>query len=281
MQIEVGHLSLALGGNQVLDDVSFSVPDGAFACVLGESGAGKSTVLRVIEGLAVQDAGFVTLGGQPADGLPTARRGVAMVFQDSRLFPNMSVAENVCYPLRVRGVRAAERRARADELLREVQLPGYGDRRTNALSGGQRQRVALARALCGEPGAILLDEPFSGLDVSLRQDMRDLVLGLHQKFGTTMLMVTHDPLEALTMSDEVVVLSRGRLVQVGTPADILLRPASAAVGRSFPATCVLEGHVQEGVFASGKLRVPCEEGVSDGPALLLRSSDGTVRVLPR
>lgn len=292
MQITLDSVSLATKGTPRLIDVSFEVPDGSFVSVLGASGAGKSTLLGVVSGLIPQDGGHVLFDGRPVDDLPAHRRDVAVVFQDARLFPNMNALDNVAFPLKVRGIGRKERRERAVKMLAQVQLEDMGQRGVHELSGGQRQRVALARALVADPRAVLLDEPFSGLDESLRDDMRRLVQDLHGRLGTTMLMVTHDPMEALVMSDRVAYLSHGRLVQYGTPADVLLRPAAPEVAESFGAARALEGRVVQGVFTCGKLQVSLEQVVQangagcagalpqlpDGPAVLLRTASGIVDV---
>ncbi len=280
MRIEVRELSLRIKGTSLLERVSLEIPDGSFISVLGESGAGKTTLLNIICGLTVQDSGSVLFDGCPVDDLPPNRRDVTVVFQEARLFPNMSVLDNVAFPLRVRGVKRAERRLRAADMLERVRLPNIESRRPGELSGGQRQRVALARALVASPRAALLDEPFSGLDESLREDMRSLVLELHDDLAITMLMVTHDPLEALTMSDQVAYLSRGRLLQTGAPNSLLLHPASREVGGCFKSASALEGIVADEVFIKGKLRIPAR-GVRAGSAILLRTSDGGIRVYPR
>ena len=277
MRIDFDDISLVIKGTTVLDGVTFHVKHGSFVSVLGASGAGKSTLLNILSGLTVQSGGSILFDGKAVDDLPPERRDVTMVFQDSRLFPNMSVLDNVAFPLKVRGVAKTERRERADEMLERVQLGGFGARRVNELSGGQRQRVALARALVPRPRAVLLDEPFNGLDEALREDMRALVLQLHDDLATTMLMVTHDPLEALTMSDRVAYLSHGRLVQVGTPDQTLLSPSSPEVASCFKATSALEGTVANGAFRKGKLSIPAI-GTPDGPAIMLRTADGNVSV---
>ncbi len=278
MRVDLKDIVVASGGGDILSHLTFSLASGTFSTILGASGAGKTTVVSVISGLVPQDEGEVLFDGRSVDGLATHRRGVSVVFQDSRLFPHMSVAQNVAFPLRVRGVSRGERTRRADALLEAVQLPGFGPRRTQSLSGGQRQRVALARAFAAEPRLILLDEPFSGLDESLREDMRSLVLDLHERTGITMLMVTHDATEALTMSDQVLYLSHGHLVQAGSPADIVLAPASGEVAGSFGTLSAIEGVVREGAFSSGRLRMPAP-GLSDGGALLVVRGDGAPRVL--
>ncbi len=277
MQLDVEHVSLTLSGKRILDDVSFSVADGEFVSLLGESGAGKSTTLKIIAGLLPQDAGTVSFDGSAVDDLPTYRRNTAIVFQDIRLFPNMNVRDNVGFSLKMQNVAKAERRRIADEMLEAVHLGGLGDRRTHELSGGQQQRVALARALAGKPRALLLDEPFSGLDEQLRDDMRSLVLALHERFRMTSLMVTHDPDEALTMSDRIVYLNEGRLIQQGSPAELLLEPSDEAVCACFGETSAIKGTVRRGAFGVGKLVVPAAD-VPDGPAVLVRVKDGSLFV---
>ena len=269
MRLALENIGLLLGGKEILSDVSFTVEDGQFVSILGESGAGKSTTLKVVTGILPQDAGRVTFDGVCVDDVPTHRRDVAMVFQDIRLFPHMSVADNVAFPLRMRGVPKAERQRVADEMLEAVRLEGFARRRTFELSGGQQQRVAIARALAAKPKALLLDEPFSGLDEQLRDDMRRLVTALHERFGITSVMVTHDPDEALVMSDLVLFMSGGRLIQAGTPREMLLSPAHEAVRTCFNDSSAIQGDVADGVFACGRLRVPAPD-VADGPAVLVR-----------
>ncbi len=291
MRLALEGISLKLGGKDILKDVSFTVEDGQFVSVLGESGAGKSTTLKVISGLMPQDSGRVRFDGNCVDDVPTHKRNTAIVFQDIRLFPNMDVRQNVAFPCKMRKVTKAERLRIADEMLAAVQLEGFGDRHTYELSGGQQQRVAVARALAARPGALLLDEPFSGLDEQLRAEMRQLVARLHEEFGMTSLMVTHDPDEALVMSDRIIYMHDGRVVQDGTPADLLLRPADASVRAAFNDAASIEGQVQAGTFTGGKLRIPLTDLASaqagspaatpaspaadtpDGPAVLVRVPD--------
>ena len=277
MELDVRHIDLSLGEGKraraVLGDVSFSVPDGAFCSLLGESGAGKSTILKVIAGILLQDGGSVLFDGAPVDGLPAHRRGIGFVFQDVRLFPHMTVEENVAYPLRMAGVGKRERLARAGELLERVQLPGFGPRRVQTLSGGQAQRVALARALAAAPAALLLDEPFSGLDESLRDDMRSLLLRLHREDGLTVLMVTHDANEAIMMSDRIVALDGGHISQIGTPEELYRRPATAKIAACFGDCSVLKGCVESERFILDGIVLPAL-GIGDGPAVaVVRQGD--------
>lgn len=277
MELDVRHIDLSMGEGKrartVLGDVSFSVPDGAFCSPLGESGAGKSTILKVIAGILLQDGGSVLFDGAPVDGLPAHRRGIGFVFQDVRLFPHMTVEENVAYPLRMAGVGKRERLARAGELLERVQLPGFGPRRVQTLSGGQAQRVALARALAAAPAALLLDEPFSGLDESLRDDMRSLLLRLHREDGLTVLMVTHDANEAIMMSDRIVALDGGHISQIGTPEELYRRPATAKIAACFGDCSVLKGCVESERFILDGIVLPAL-GIGDGPAVaVVRQGD--------
>lgn len=277
MELDVRHIDLSMGEGKrartVLGDVSFSVPDGAFCSLLGESGAGKSTILKVIAGILLQDGGSVLFDGAPVDGLPAHRRGIGFVFQDVRLFPHMTVEENVAYPLRMAGVGKRERLARAGELLERVQLPGFGPRRVQTLSGGQAQRVALARALAAAPAALLLDEPFSGLDESLRDDMRSLLLRLHREDGLTVLMVTHDANEAIMMSDRIVALDGGHISQIGTPEELYRRPATAKIAACFGDCSVLKGCVESERFILDGIVLPAL-GIGDGPAVaVVRQGD--------
>lgn len=277
MELAVRHIDLSMGEGKrartVLSDVSFSVPDGAFCSLLGESGAGKSTILKVIAGILLQDAGSVLFDGAPVDGLPAHRRGLGFVFQDVRLFPHMTVEENVAYPLRMAGAGKRERLARAGELLERVQLPGFGPRRVQTLSGGQAQRVALARAIAAAPAALLLDEPFSGLDESLRDDMRSLLLRLHREDGLTVLMVTHDANEAIMMSDRIVALDGGRVSQIGTPEELYRRPATAKIAACFGDCSMLKGRVESERFILDGIALPAL-GIGDGPAVaVVRQGD--------
>jgi len=277
VKIELDDIRVARGGRTIIDGMSLAVPEGAFASILGPSGAGKSTLLGVVSGLLVQDGGSVRFDGRAVDALPAHKRGVAMVFQDARLFPHMSAGDNVAFPLKARGVAKAERRAEAEEWLARVQLAGFAGRRVQELSGGQKQRVALARALAAHPRALLLDEPFSGLDEALRETMRRLVRRLHEETGVTTLMVTHDAMEALVMSDTVAYVHEGGIAQAGTPAELLLHPTAACVAESFGGARALEGTVRSGAFARGCLQVPAP-GVADGPAVLVRTAAGSVAV---
>ena len=214
IKLDIEDLTVKLNNNTILDNMSLSVMEGEFMSLLGPSGCGKSTLLKTIAGINEVSGGTIKLDGEIINDKPAYKRGAVIVFQDMRLFPNMSVAENVAYPLRIRGMKKAVRLAKAEEYLEAVRLSGLGGRKVTQLSGGQQQRVALARALAAEPRLMLLDEPFSSLDEDLREDMRRLVKELHYKFGMTTVMVTHDRKEALAMADRVAIMSNGRIEQV-------------------------------------------------------------------
>ena len=214
---------VAVGG------IDLEIARGEFFTMLGPSGSGKTTTLRIIAGFERPDAGRVRLGGVDVTGRPPYDRDVNTVFQDYALFPHMSVAANVEYGLRVKGVKRTERRYRAQEALALVRLDGFGDRKPVQLSGGQRQRVALARAVVNQPQVLLLDEPLGALDLKLRQEMQSELKRIQQEVGITFVYVTHDQEEALTMSDRIAVFSQGRIDQIGSPADVYERPANEFV----------------------------------------------------
>jgi putative spermidine/putrescine transport system ATP-binding protein len=223
-----------------VDSVDLEIARGEFFTMLGPSGSGKTTTLRVIAGFERPDSGRVLLGGEDVTNRPPYARDVNTVFQDYALFPHMTVAENVEYGLRVKGVAKKERRARAEAALARVRLEGLGGRKPLALSGGQRQRVALARALVNNPQVLLLDEPLGALDLKLRQEMQAFLKALQRELHTTFVYVTHDQEEALTMSDRIAVFNHGRIEQIGSPADVYERPANEFVAGFVGVSNVLE-----------------------------------------
>jgi putative spermidine/putrescine transport system ATP-binding protein len=219
----------SFGSVRALRGVTFDVPSGALAVLVGPSGCGKTTALRVVAGFEPPDAGRVLVGGDDVTRVPPERRRAAMVFQHYALFPNLTVAGNVAYGPRVRGLTAAQQEAYVRETLALVGLDGLGARRPHELSGGQQQRVALARALAAEPRILLLDEPLSNVDPAQRRETRERLRALHDAKGVTTLWVTHDREEALAVADRVVVLRDGVVAQEGAPRDVCARPASAFV----------------------------------------------------
>jgi len=227
--VEVQSITKRFGEVLAVDDVSFSVEEGEFVTLLGPSGCGKTTTLRMIAGLESPSEGTIHIDGADVTSQPPYERDIGMVFQDYALFPHKTVGENVGFPLKMRGVPQAERRERVAEALELVRLPGTIDRDTDQLSGGQQQRVALARAIVYEPDVLLMDEPLSALDRVLRQQMRVELKRLQQEVGITTIYVTHDQMEAFSLSDRVFVLEDGELAQEGAPRH--LRVAALRVRR--------------------------------------------------
>jgi putative spermidine/putrescine transport system ATP-binding protein len=221
----------AFGDVRAVDGISLEVGEGEFFALLGPSGSGKTTCLRLIAGFEQPDAGEVFIHGEPVAGVPPYARNVNTVFQDYALFPHMTVGRNVEYGLMIRKVPAAERHRRAQDALALVRLEGLAGRKPSQLSGGQRQRVALARALVNRPRVLLLDEPLGALDLKLREEMQGELKALQRQVGITFIYVTHDQGEALAMSDRLAVFDRGRVAQVGTPAEIYEHPRSPFVAR--------------------------------------------------
>ena len=218
-------------GRPAVDQLSLAVAPGSFLGLLGPSGCGKTTTLRMIAGLVPPTRGRVTVAGRDVTALPSHARNMGVVFQSYALFPHMSVARNVGFGLKVRGVPAALAQARIAEAIRLVHLDGLEERRPRQLSGGQQQRVALARALVIAPDVLLLDEPLSNLDAKLREEMRAEIRDIQRRLGITTVFVTHDQAEAMALSDRIAILDQGRLAQIGTPDEIFNRPASVFVAR--------------------------------------------------
>ena len=227
--LELRNVARRFGAEIAADDVSLTVGPGEFVSILGPSGSGKSTILRLVAGLETPDQGKIALHGVDVTGMPAHRRDCALVFQHYALFPQRTVRENVGFGLAMRRLPASAIASRVEAMLDRVGLAGQGDKRPHQLSGGQQQRVALARALVVDPAVLLLDEPFGALDVSLRRQLQDELRHIHRESGQTVLHVTHDQSEALALSDRVVVLQRGRIVQAGSPEEIYERPVNRFV----------------------------------------------------
>ena len=241
--VEFREVARIFGTVRAVDGVSLSVEPGEFFAMLGPSGSGKTTCLRLIAGFDLPDAGHVLLDGQDVSDVPPYERSVNTVFQDYALFPHMTVAENVAYGPRVRKVPAAERNARAREMLELVKLTGFEDRRPAQLSGGQKQRVALARALINRPKVLLLDEPLGALDLKLREEMQIELRNLQRRLAITFVYVTHDQGEALSMSDRVAVFNHGRIEQMASARELYTRPRTPFVARFVGGANVAEGEV--------------------------------------
>ncbi|MEO8290892.1 MAG: ABC transporter ATP-binding protein [Gaiellaceae bacterium] len=238
--LELVGLRKAFGSVTAVDGVDLRVEPSELLTLLGPSGSGKTTILRMIAGFEAPTAGRVLIDGQDVSALSPAERGVGFVFQHYALFPHMSVADNIAYPLRMRRVPKRDRRARVEHALGLVRLEGLGDRAPTELSGGQQQRVAFARALVFGPRVLLMDEPLGALDRALRIELQDELRRIHRETGVTVLHVTHDEEEALILSDRVGVLRDGRLLQEGTPRELFERPADAFVARFFGECNLLE-----------------------------------------
>lgn len=243
--VRLENVSIKFGTFVAARDIDLTITGGEFFSFLGPSGCGKTTILRSVSGFLKPSEGRILIGGQDMAGYGPNRRPTALIFQNLALFPLMTVWENITFALEVRGVKAPERRKKADELLELIALPGQGDKMVGELSGGQRQRVAIARALAAEPKVLLLDEPLSALDLKLRQHMRTELRAIQQRVGITFIYITHDQGEALTMSDHVAVMREGVIEQVGDGTSIYDSP-----GTSFVASFVGENNLFRGKVVS-------------------------------
>ena len=267
-----------------VDHVDLTVPDGKLVCFLGPSGCGKTTLLRIIAGLESPSSGTVAFAGRDLTHVPANRRDFGMVFQSLALFPHMTVAENIAYPLRLRRIEKNAQEKRVAELLELIQLPHMANRPVTQLSGGQRQRVAIARAIASSPKLLLLDEPLSALDAKLREAMQVEIRLLQQRLGITTIMVTHDQREAMTMADEIVVMEKGRIAQVGRPLDIYRDPVNEFVadfiglGNILPVT--FDGSDRIGLPGGQQITVntaPRAPAEASDIRLLIRPEDVCVR----
>jgi ABC-type Fe3+/spermidine/putrescine transport system ATPase subunit len=274
--LELRHVSKRFGATVPADDVSLSIDAGEFFTFLGPSGSGKSTLLRIVAGLERADAGQVLLRGRDVGEVPPWRRHLGMVFQQYANFPHMDVARNVAYGLRRRGLSKPEIRARVAELLDLVGLAGFEGRRVTQLSGGEQQRVAIARALAPRPELLLLDEPLAALDEKIRREMQGELTKIQEATGTTFVYVTHDQEEALTMSDRIAVLNRGRCVQIDEPERIFRFPRTRFVAGFFHGCNVLEAHLERDdggtalVLAGRRLALAGCDGRTGAQAVALR-----------
>ncbi len=247
-EVRLDGVTKSYGAVRALTDVTLDIADGEFAVFVGPSGCGKSTLLRAIAGLEGISAGRIAIGGADVTDVAPSERGVSMVFQSYALYPHMTVRENMDFGMKINGMAARDRTARIAEAARVLQLGDYLDRKPSQLSGGQRQRVAIGRAIVKQPKVFLFDEPLSNLDAKLRVQMWVELESLHSQLGATMIYVTHDQVEAMTMADKIVVLNGGRIEQVGTPMDLYHRPAGEFVAGFIgaPAMNFLDVETQEG-----------------------------------
>jgi sulfate/thiosulfate transport system ATP-binding protein len=262
MSIVLTDLSKRFGQNLIVNHVSLEIEDGELFVLLGGSGSGKSTILRMIAGLLVPDSGQIELNGRDVTYLPPQARGTGFVFQNYSIFRHMTVSDNVEFGLRIRARPKAERRQRSEELLDLVGLAGLGSRFPDQLSGGQQQRVALARALAYRPEVLLLDEPFGALDVKIRAQLRESLKEIQRVLGVTTILVTHDQEEAFELADRIGVIERGYLVEVGTPETLYHRPRSEFVATFVGKGNVLVGRAEENLIRLGTISLPFPEGAS-------------------
>ncbi len=253
--ISLRALRVAYGANEVLKGIDLDIAQGSFVALLGASGCGKTTLLRTLSGFTPASGGSIHVQGRDVAAEPPERRGMAMVFQSYALWSHMTVAQNMGYGLKLRGMPRAQIQARVEALLDMLGLPGYGPRPVTQLSGGQRQRVALGRALAVEPQILLLDEPLSNLDARIRLQMRHEIRAIQRHLGVTAILVTHDREEAMVMADQVVVLDQGRIAQVGSPEDVFQRPRTPYVASFMGAENIIDAEA-EPATAGVQLRVP-------------------------
>ena len=282
MSIEFKHVSKTFGDTRVVDDLSLEIDDGEFVVLLGPSGCGKTTTLRMLAGLESVSTGDIFIDGERINDVQTQHRDLAMVFQSYALYPHMTIADNIAYPLRVRKLPQVERTKRVHDVARMLEIEALLDRKPRQLSGGERQRVALARAIVREPRAYLMDEPLSNLDARLRVQMRGELKRLQHQLGTTTIYVTHDQAEAMTLATRVAVMKRGRLQQFDTPLNIYNRPANRFVAEfvGSPSMNFIDGKIESGVFVSESIRIPVSREDADQITIGIRPEHVNVLTTP-
>src|SRR3954451_20852335 len=274
MSIRLEGLAKSFGGQPVVKTTSLEVRDGELFVLLGASGSGKSTILRMIAGLTAPDSGTIRLHDRDVTALPPQEGGIGFVFQNYSIFRDVSVGENIEFPLKIRKVPPAERVRRREELLDRVGLGGFGNRYAHQPSGGQQQRVALARALVHEPSVLLLDEPFGALDVKIRSQLRRNLREVQQQLGVTAILVTHDQEEGFELADRIGLMERGELLEVGEPEGLYARPHTLFGATFLGAGTVLVGRARDGAAKLGSLSLPI-------PPEVEHEDDARVRVLIR
>jgi ABC-type sugar transport system ATPase subunit len=269
-EVRLHNLSLRYPGTGLatVEDLSLAIPSGSLTALLGPSGCGKTTTMKIIAGLLKPDSGDVSFDGQSVLPLPPEKRAAVMVFQNHLLFPQMTVAQNIGFGLRMRGVPKAEIATRTAEMLSLVQLPDMAQRRPADLSGGQQQRVALARALIVQPRVLLLDEPLSNLDAHLRNEMRDLIRSLQQRLNITTLFVTHDQEEAVAMADQIALMLNGRLRQIAPPEAFYQQPVDQTVAQFFGGVNFIRGSITGQTFISDLPPLHLRHNLRQGTAIL-------------
>jgi sulfate/thiosulfate transport system ATP-binding protein len=277
VSIELRNISKHFGATRAVDNVSFTVKHGELIALLGPSGGGKTTVLRLIAGLESPSAGDILIESRRVNDVPVQQRNIGFVFQGYALFKTMTVFDNIAFGLRIKGWKPADQRDRVAELLKLLDIDGLGARLPHQLSGGQRQRVAIARALAPKPGVLLLDEPFGAVDARIRQELREWLAGLHEELGVTTIFVTHDQEEAMEVSHRILIFGRGRLEQVGPPREVYERPANEFVARFIGVLNVMEFKVVDGAARNHELTLP-DHGIPEGGTLRIGFRPYAVRV---
>jgi sulfate transport system ATP-binding protein len=277
MSIELKNVSKRFGEVSAVKNVSFSVRDGELMALLGPSGGGKTTVLRMIAGLEIPTAGDIFIRGERVNDLSVQKRNIGFVFQNYALFRNMNVAKNIAFGLKIKKWKREDIKARVAELLQLLGLKGLENRYPHQLSGGQRQRVAIARALAAKPGVLLLDEPFGAVDAKIRQELREWLARLHHEVNVTTIFVTHDQEEALEVANHIVIFSRGQLEQLGTPREVYEQPANEFVARFIGVMNVLELEVRKGLARIGELEFPTH-GMTEGQKMRIGFRPYSVQV---
>jgi sulfate transport system ATP-binding protein len=266
MSIELKNVSKKFGAVPAVNDVSFAVNEGELMALLGPSGGGKTTVLRMIAGLEMPTSGDILVRGQRVNDLSVQQRNIGFVFQNYALFKNMNVFKNIAFGLKIKKWKRRDIRARVEELVKLLGLEGLEKRYAHQLSGGQRQRVAIARALAPKPNVLLLDEPFGAVDAKIRQELREWLVTLHHELNVTTIFVTHDQEEAMEVSNRIVIFSKGDLEQIGTPREVYEQPANEFVARFVGVMNVLDAEVKGGVARVGELQFDAT-GQPDGTRL--------------
>ncbi|MEO7300942.1 MAG: ABC transporter ATP-binding protein [Verrucomicrobiota bacterium] len=266
MSIELRNISKQFGNVSAVKNVNFSVGDGELVALLGPSGGGKTTVLRMIGGLELPTEGDIFINGQRVNDLPVQKRNIGFVFQSYALFNSMTVFKNIAFGLKIKKWKKPDIQTRVEELVQLLELQGLEKRYPHQLSGGQRQRIAIARALAPKPDLLLLDEPFGAVDAKIRQDLRQWLVNLHHDLKLTTLFVTHDQEEAMEVSDRIVIFSKGHLEQIGSPREIYEQPANEFVARFVGVMNILELEVRDGLAKLNELEFPAH-GLSEGQKL--------------
>ena len=272
-EISLSNIDKSFGNKKVLDDISFNVSQGELVSLLGPSGCGKTTLLKIIAGIVEQDRGDVILSGAVINDEPVEKRGTVIVFQDALLFPHMNVEQNIGFGLKMAKKDKLYIASQVKRMLELVDLEGFEHKYPHQMSGGEKQRIALARALAVNPKVLLLDEPFSSLDEALRLNVRELTLSIQKKLGITTILVTHDHKEAMMLSDRIILMMDGRIVQQGAPQEIYKKPASAKAADFFGKKNYIKGSVKDGIFSGDFLSFRAAHEDSDNALAMIKPSD--------